>query len=84
MQHLSRESFCVFLAVDFVAENRVTKVMKMHTNLMSASAVQSAFNQACLIARSNDAILGSGCPATEGSYPHPLAMDRMSADILFD
>src|SRR5438067_733371 len=49
MQHLSREILCRACRVNFVAEHRMTEVVKMHTNLVSASAVQPALDQAGLI-----------------------------------
>jgi len=49
VQHLSREIFCCAPRIDFIAKDRVTEMMKMHTYLMCASAMQPAFNQARLI-----------------------------------
>jgi len=60
MQHLSWKIFCRASCIDFIAEHWVTKVMKMHTNLMGASAMQTTFDQARLISRANDAILSFG------------------------
>src|SRR5882762_2993028 len=39
MQNLSRKILCEPRRIDFVAEHRVTEMMKMHANLMSPSAV---------------------------------------------
>jgi hypothetical protein len=44
MQHLAREIFCKPRRIDFIAEHWMAEMMKMHPNLMSASAVQPAFN----------------------------------------
>lgn len=50
MQHLAREIFCKPLRIDLIAEHGMAEMMKMHADLMSAPAVQTAFNQRCLIA----------------------------------
>src|SRR6266446_1765149 len=84
MQHLARKIFDQACSIDFVTEDWVTQMMKMHANLVRASAVQSAFNQTCFFIRANDAIFGLGCPATEGSHTHSLPMDRVSSDFFFD
>ncbi len=39
VQHLAREIFRKTRRIDFVAENCVAEMMKVHANLMSASAV---------------------------------------------
>ena len=44
VQHLARQIFRKARRINFIAEHRMTEVMKMHANLMGASAVQSAFN----------------------------------------
>jgi len=84
VQHLAREIFRNARRINFIAEHRMTEMMKVHANLMGASAVQPAFNQACIAARAKHAILGFGCPPAEGSHPHPLSMHRVSSDFFFD
>src|SRR5262249_32343023 len=84
MQQLARKIFGKTCPIDFVADDRMTEMMKMHANLMGASAVQLAFNQTCFLIRADDAVFGLGCPATEGSHTHSLAMDRMPSDFFFD
>ena len=44
MQHLAWEIFRKARRINFIAEDRVTEMMKMHPNLMGASAVQPALN----------------------------------------
>jgi hypothetical protein len=44
MQHLAREILCKPLRIDFIAENGMAEMMKMHADLMSAPAMQTAFN----------------------------------------
>jgi hypothetical protein len=44
MQHLTRKIFCKAWRINFIAEHGMAEMMKMHPNLMSASAVQPAFN----------------------------------------
>ena len=84
MQHLVRKIFRKPWRIDFVAENGVTEMMKMHANLMSASAVKPAFDQTCLITRADDAIFGLGRSSTGRSRTHSLTMDRMSSDFFFN
>ena len=45
VQHLSWKFSRAFPSVNFIAKNRMAEVMQMHTNLVSASAVQHAFDQ---------------------------------------
>jgi hypothetical protein len=44
VQHLARQIFRKPRRIDSIADNRVAEMMKMHADLMSASAVQPAFN----------------------------------------
>jgi hypothetical protein len=44
MQHLAREILCKSLGIDFIAENGMAEMMKMHADLVSASAMQTAFD----------------------------------------
>ena len=56
MEHLTGEIAGAFSAVEFIAENRVTEMMKVNANLVSSAAVQRAFNQADVAARTQNAI----------------------------
>ena len=58
VQHLSRKIFCVFAAINFVAENRMTKMMKVNANLVSSAAVQFTFEQTHFVRRAYDSIFG--------------------------
>ncbi len=49
MQHLARKTFSESRRVDFIAQNRMAQMMKMHPNLMRAATVQFAFNQTRLL-----------------------------------
>jgi len=49
MQHLARIIFRQFWRINFVAQYRVTEMMKMNANLMGASAMQPALDQTHLI-----------------------------------
>ena len=64
VQHLSREILYQARRIDFIAENRMAEMMKMHTNLVGASAVQPALNQARPGTRAKDAVFGLGRPST--------------------
>ncbi len=44
VQHLAREISCEARRINFIAEHGMTEMMKMHANLMGASAVQPALN----------------------------------------
>ena len=44
MQHLAREISCKPLRIDLIAENGMAEMMKMHADLMSAPAMQTAFD----------------------------------------
>ena len=45
MQHLARIIFRQFRRINFVAEHRVTEMMKVDANLMGASGMQLALDQ---------------------------------------
>src|SRR6266550_3024838 len=59
-------------------------MMKMHTNLMGASAIQPAFDQARLIPRANDAVLSFGRSSPRRSHTHSLSMHGVPANFFFD
>src|SRR6266571_3655982 len=84
MQHLSREILCQAGRINFIAQHRMTEMVKMHTNLMRASAMQSAFDQARLVPCANDAVFSFGCTPTWRSNAHALSMYGMSPDFFFD
>ena len=44
MQHLAREIFRNARCVNFIAQDWMAEMVKMHANLMGASTVQQAFN----------------------------------------
>ena len=44
VQHLARKILCKSLRIDFIAENGMAEMMKMYADLMSASAMQTAFD----------------------------------------
>jgi hypothetical protein len=49
MQHLSRKGLRESATINFIAEDRVAQMMKVHTELVRAAAVQFAFNQTHLV-----------------------------------
>ena len=84
VQHLSGKSFRVLAAVNFVAENGMTKMMKMYANLVSPAAVQFAFNQTEFVRRAQDSIFRfRGAPASFLDR-HPLPMNRMPSNFFFN
>ena len=84
VEHLSRESFGVFRAINFIAENWMTEMMKVHTDLMRPPGVQFAFDQAHLIRRTDDAIFRLRRAAALGGDRHSLSMCRVASDFLFN
>ena len=55
VQHLSNKCSGVLSAVNFVAENRMTKMLEMHSDLVRASAVQLAFQETHFVIRTQNA-----------------------------
>ena len=45
VQHLTRKILGRFRGVNFIAQNGMANVLKVNANLMSAAAVQHAFDQ---------------------------------------
>ena len=60
VQHLPRKIVGEPRRVNFVAQHRMTEMVQVHTDLMCAATVQSAFNQTSLFARTKNAILSFG------------------------
>jgi hypothetical protein len=60
VQHLAWEIFRQARRINFIAQHRVTDMMKVHPDLVSSSAVQPALDQARLISSAQDAIFGLG------------------------
>ena len=60
VQHLSWEIFRQARRINFIAQHRVTDMMKVHPDLVSPSTVQPALDQARLISCAQDAIFGFG------------------------
>src|SRR5262249_15882786 len=84
MQHLARKIFGQACSIHFATDDRMTHMMKMHSNLVRASAVQSAFDQTCFLIGANNAIFGLCWPATERSHTDSLAMDGVPSDSFFN
>jgi len=84
VEHLARENLCEFCAVNFIAQNWMTKMMKMNPHLVCPTAVQLAFDQAHLIRRTHDAIFRLRCAPALGRDRHSLTMDRVTSDFLFN
>ena len=60
VQHLARKILSEPRRVDFVTQHRIAKMMQMHSNLMSATTVQFALNEARLLGRAQNAIFSLG------------------------
>ena len=59
-------------------------MMEMDANLMGAAAVQLAFDQGHILARTNHAIFGFGCTSPRRGDRHSLSMHPMAADLFFN
>src|SRR6266480_3328436 len=62
----------------------MTEMMHVDANLMGAAAVQLAFDQGHILARTNHAIDGFRSASLRWSDRHSLSMHPMSADLLFN
>jgi len=60
VQHLARKILSEPRCVDFVAQHRIAKMMQMYSNLMSATTVQFALNDARLLGGAKNAIFSLG------------------------
>jgi len=58
VKHLAGKIPGSFAGVKFVAEDRMTEVVKVNTDLVGAATVQSAFHEAHVAARTQNSILG--------------------------
>lgn len=65
VQHLSGKISCKPRRINFVAQNRVSEVMQMNTDLMGPAGVQAAFDKARQFARAKKAIFGFGSATAE-------------------
>src|ERR1700704_6475900 len=62
----------------------MTKMMQMNADLMSASAMQAAFDQTHFAAGAEHAIFGLCAAPARDSHRHSLSMSRMASDFRFD
>ena len=60
VQHLARIIPSEPRCVDLVTQHRIAKMMQIHSNLMSATTVQFALNDARLLGRAKNAIFSLG------------------------
>ena len=58
MQHLTGKIFRQLRRVNFVADHRVTEMMQVHADLMSASTMQDALDQTHLSAGAQHFVFG--------------------------
>src|SRR5437588_12295508 len=84
VQHLSRESFREFRTVNFIAEDWMPKMMKMHTNLMRPAAVQFAFDQTHLVRETHHTIFRFCCAPAFRRDRHSLSMHPMASNSFFN
>src|ERR1051326_2028761 len=78
MQHLPREPSGTFSAVNRVPENRMAEMLKVHANLMSATTVQAAFQQAGIWAGAQHFEIGSRHAPAFARNGHLLTMNLMT------
>ena len=84
MKHLTGKISGAFAAVQFVAKNRMTEMMEVDPNLVGATGVDRAFNQACVAARADDAIFSLRRAACAFCDAHFFAMNGMTRDRRVD
>ena len=84
MKHLAREISGALPTVKFVAKDRMAEVMKVDANLVGASTVDRAFDQARVTTRTHDAIFGPGRAARALRDAHFFAMNGMTRDRRLD
>ena len=75
VEHLAGIIAGPFAAVEFIAEDRMAEVMQMDADLVSAAAVQNAFDQADLIAGTQDAIFRFRGPPLPACDTHLLPVN---------
>ena len=84
MEHLAEEISGAFSAVKFVAQDRMAEVMEVDANLMGATTVDRAFDQARVGARTQNPIFGLGRAARALRDAHFFAVHRMARDWRID
>src|SRR5437764_14195598 len=84
VQHLSRKSCSVFLAVDLVAKHWMAKMLKVNAHLVGPAAVQFAFDQAHFIRRAQNAIFRLRLAAAPRRSRHSLSIYWMASDLLLN
>ena len=84
VQHLTRKRRSVFATVRFVAQHRVGKMMKMHSDLVSSAAVQGTFEKAHLVSGAKEAIFRLRRTPFPRGNAHTLSVHRMSANGSID
>ncbi len=72
------------LSVKSVADHRMTKMVEMDPDLVRATAVQCALDQADAAAGLQDAVIGPGGAAAARVDTHFFSMHRMAADRCLD
>ena len=84
VQHLAREIFGELGRVNFIPQNGVTNVMKMHSDLVGAATVQLALYQAHFRRAPKHFVFSSGFTTTPLRHTHSLPMDPVPANLFVD
>jgi hypothetical protein len=84
VEHLAGIIAGAFAAVQFVAEDGMAEVMEVHSDLVSPTAVQDAFDEADFLAGTKDAVLGFRGAALASRDAHPLPVHGMAGDRFVD
>lgn len=83
MEHLARVSDPA--TVKGIAHQRVAEVFEVNADLMRASGVEGAFDQARIRQFAQDAVLGGGSSPSPGFHNgHFFAVDGVAGDFFFD
>ena len=84
MKHLAGKISGALSAIKLVAKDRMAKVVQVDANLVGATAVDRAFDQARVTTRTHDAIFGPGRAARALRDAHLFAMNGMARDRRLD
>jgi len=84
VEHLAGEISCAFAGVEFISQDRVAEVMEVDADLVGAAAVQRAFDQAHVAARTNYSIFGFRRSSLAARDAHALPVDGVALDGFVD
>lgn len=84
VQHLSRKISAAPASVNLVAQNRMTEVLQMHSDLVRAPAVQATLDQARFGSAAHHAEISASSASTLACYGHFRAVNTVARDRCID